>query len=52
MIILGAVLVLLALLVPVLHVLFWIGVIVLGVGLVLVLVGQSGRSVGGRRYWY
>ncbi|HEY6743007.1 MAG TPA: DUF6131 family protein [Lapillicoccus sp.] len=29
-----------------------IGVIVLVIGLVLMLLGATGRAVGGRKYWY
>lgn len=29
-----------------------LGIIVLIVGLVLMLLGHSGRTVGGRRHWY
>jgi membrane-bound ClpP family serine protease len=52
MIILGVALIILALLVPALHVLFWIGVVVAVVGLVLLLAGSMGHGVGGRsHYW-
>jgi len=34
------------------HVLWIVGVVLLLVGLVLFLVGRSGRTVGGRSYWY
>lgn len=60
MIVLGVILLLVAWLLPdvvvvppgivhVLTVLGWIGVVV---GLILLLLSASGRSVGGRRYWY
>jgi hypothetical protein len=60
MIVLGIILLLVAWLLPdvvavppgivhVLTVLGWIGVVV---GLILLLLSASGRSVGGRRYWY
>lgn len=52
MILLGLFLLVLALIVPALHVLFWIGVIVALIGLALLLAGGTGRPVGGRRYWY
>jgi membrane protein implicated in regulation of membrane protease activity len=29
-----------------------IGIIVLVVGLVFLILGQTGRAVGGRKYWY
>ena len=51
MLILGVVLIVLALLVPALHVLFWIGVVLAAIGLVLLLLSLGGREVGGRR-WY
>ena len=51
MLAIGIVLIVLALLVPVLHVLFWIGVVLAVIGLVLLLLSFSGREVGGRR-WY
>jgi membrane protein implicated in regulation of membrane protease activity len=51
-IILGIVLLVLALLIPAIHVLFWIGVALIIIGLVLLLLGTTGRPVGGRRYWY
>lgn len=52
MIILGLVLLFLGLLVPAVHVLFWIGVAILVVGLVLALAGASGRAIGGRRHYW
>lgn len=52
MIVLALVLILLALLIPALHVLFWIGVVVGIVGIVLLVAGASGNSVGGRRFWF
>jgi Family of unknown function (DUF6131) len=33
-------------------VLWTLGLIVLAVGLVLALLGSTGRAVGGRRHWY
>lgn len=48
---LGVVLLLLGLLFG-LHILFDFGLILLIVGVVFALVGTSGRSVGGRRWWY
>jgi hypothetical protein len=42
----------LGLLVPALHVLLWIGIVLLVIGAVLALLGTAGREVGGRRHWY
>jgi hypothetical protein len=33
-------------------ILWTIGIIVLLVGLVFLVLGQMGRAVGGRKYWY
>jgi uncharacterized membrane protein HdeD (DUF308 family) len=59
MIILGIILIVLGLLLPSLiptfafaHVLLVIGVILLVAGLILMLVGRTGRAVGGRRHYY
>lgn len=49
MLILGIVLLVLALVIPALHFLFWIGIILIVVGLVLLLLGTT--RTGGRR-WY
>ena len=49
MLILGIVLLVLALLVPALHVLFWVGIVIIVVGLILILAGGIGHPVGGRR---
>ncbi|MGY1603537.1 DUF6131 family protein [Geodermatophilus sp. SYSU D00815] len=51
MIILGLILLLLGLLLDV-SVLWTIGIIVVVVGLVLLLLGSTGRAVGGRRHWF
>jgi hypothetical protein len=51
MIILGIALLLLGLLLKI-SILWTIGIIVLIVGLVLVLLGSTGRAVGGRRHFY
>lgn len=51
MIVLGLVLLLLAYLTGV-AALWTIGVLALVVGAVLLLVGGSGRAIGGRRYWW
>jgi hypothetical protein len=51
MIILGIVLILIGWLASI-PVLTTIGVILIVVGLVLMLLGATGRAVGGRRHWY
>lgn len=51
MIILGIALLLLGLLLDI-GILWTIGIIVLVIGLVLLLLGSSGRSVGGRRHYF
>ena len=51
MIILGLILLLLGLL-PNISILTTIGIIVLVVGLVLLLLGSTGRAVGGRRHFF
>jgi hypothetical protein len=51
MIILGLVLLLLGFLLKI-SVLWTIGIIVLVVGLVLLLLGSAGRSVGGRKHYF
>jgi hypothetical protein len=33
-------------------ILWTIGIIVLIVGIVFLILGQTGRAVGGRKYWY
>ncbi len=50
MVLLGLILLIVGLLL--FHPLVVIGGIILLVGLILFAVGGSGRSVGGRRYWY
>ncbi|MCW2899952.1 MAG: hypothetical protein JWO67_2217 [Streptosporangiaceae bacterium] len=52
MILIGLILLVLALVVPALHVLFWIGVILLLIGCVLAVAGAGGREIGGRRWWW
>jgi hypothetical protein len=42
----------LGLLVPALHILLWIGIVLLVIGAVLALLGTAGREIGGRRHWY
>jgi hypothetical protein len=51
MMILGLILLVVGLLVH-LSLLFWIGVVLLVAGLVLVLAGSMGHAVGGRRHYY
>jgi hypothetical protein len=50
-IVLGLILLLLGLLLKI-SILWTIGIIVLVVGLVLLLLGSTGRAVGGRRHWF
>jgi hypothetical protein len=50
-IILGIILLLLGLLLKI-SILWTIGIIVLVIGLVLLLLGTTGRAVGGRRHWF
>lgn len=52
MIILGIILLVVGLLVHGLHLLFVIGGILLAVGLILALLGATGRSIGGRRHYF
>ncbi len=49
---LGILLLIAALLVPKLAVLWWIGILLLLVGIVLAVLGTMGRAVGGRRHYY
>ncbi len=51
MIVLGIILLLIGWLANI-SILVTIGIIVLVVGLVLMLLGATGRAVGGRKYWY
>jgi membrane-bound ClpP family serine protease len=52
-IVLGLILLLLDLLLLHTGFLFWIGIILLVIGIVLALTGTlGGRTVGGRRHWY
>ena len=51
MIILGLILLILGFLLKV-SLLWTIGIIVLVIGLVLMLVGTTGRAIGGRKHWY
>lgn len=52
MIILGAILLILALVVPALNILLWPGIILLIVGAALAVMGGTGHPVGTRRHWY
>jgi hypothetical protein len=52
MIVFGICLLIIAAVVPKLAVLWGIGMIVLVVGVVLLLLGRTGRAVGGRRHYY
>ena len=51
MIVLGIILLLIGWLAKI-SILTTIGIIVVVVGLVLLLLGSTGRAVGGRKYWY
>ncbi|MDF2093055.1 DUF6131 family protein [Knoellia sp. 3-2P3] len=51
MIILGIILVLIGWLASI-SILTTIGIILIVVGLILALLGATGRAVGGRKYWY
>ena len=33
-------------------ILFWIGIVLAVIGVILLIAGSAGRPVGGRRYWY
>lgn len=52
MIVFGIILLIIAVLVPKFAVLWGVGIIVLIVGLILLLLGRTGRAVGGRRHYY
>jgi membrane-bound ClpP family serine protease len=52
MIALGVFLLIIAVLVPKLAVLWFVGIIVLVAGLILAVLGTMGRAVGGRRHYY
>lgn len=51
MIILGVILLILGFVFSI-PVLWTIGLILVAVGVVLMIVGATGRAIGGRRYWY
>ena len=52
MIALGVILLIIAVLVPSLAPLWFVGIIVLVVGIALAIAGSMGRAVGGRRHYY
>jgi hypothetical protein len=52
MIVLGIILLIVAALVSKLAVLWGVGIIVLAVGVILAVLGTTGRAVGGRRHYY
>ena len=52
MIVLGICLLIIAAIVPKLAVLWGIGIIVLVVGVILAVLGATGRAVGGRRHYF
>ncbi|MCA1690613.1 MAG: DUF6131 family protein [Actinobacteria bacterium] len=52
MIVLGVILILIGVLVPSLAPLYFVGIIVLVVGVILAVLGSMGRAVGGRRHYY
>ncbi len=52
MIVFGIILLLAAVLLPKLAVLWFVGIIVIVVGLILAILGSMGRAVGGRRHYY
>jgi hypothetical protein len=51
MIVLGLILLVLGFLLKI-SILWTIGIIVLVIGLILLLLGATGRAVGGRKHWY
>ena len=51
MIVLGIILLILGFIFHI-SILWTIGIIVLIIGVVLFIVGATGRSIGGRRYWF
>jgi hypothetical protein len=51
MIVLGLILLILGWLLGI-SILWTIGLIVLVIGIVFLVLGQTGRAVGGRKYWY
>ena len=51
MIVLGVILIVIGYLVPI-PILYTIGGILVVIGIVLLILGQTGRVIGGRKYWY
>jgi hypothetical protein len=49
---LGIILLILGIVVPGLYILKTLGIILLIIGVVFLVLGSTGRPVGGRRYWY
>lgn len=52
MIVLGVILLLLGLIAPAVHFLFWLGAILLIIGAVFAILGGMGHEVGGRSHWW
>jgi hypothetical protein len=52
LIVFGICLLIIAAIVPKLAVLWGVGIIVLVVGLIVLILGRTGRAVGGRRHYY
>ena len=52
MIALGIILLIVAVLVPKLAALYGVGIVLVIVGVVLAVLGSSGRAIGGRRHYY
>jgi Family of unknown function (DUF6131) len=51
MIVLGVILIVVGYLVPI-PILYTIGGILVVIGIILLILGQTGRVVGGRKHWY
>jgi Family of unknown function (DUF6131) len=51
MIVLGVILIIVGFLVPI-PILYTIGGILVVIGIILLVLGQTGRAVGGRKVWY
>lgn len=51
MIVLGLILLLIGFLTGI-SIIWTIGIVLVVVGVILALIGASGRAIGGRRYWY
>jgi membrane-bound ClpP family serine protease len=52
MIVFGICLLIIAAIVPSLAVLWGVGIVVLVIGVILAVLGSTGRAVGGRRHYY